>query len=195
MRFDATENLAALTLAGGHAWVQSGGNKVLSVNTLAISSGGALDLGDNGMVIRNGTIGAWNGIAYTGLTGLIQTGRTDNGTWDGPGVVTSMPDAAGGLTTIGVAQASDVLGLQPGQTGIWEGDVVDATAVIIKYTYAGDAKLDGVIDGGDYGIIDNFAQVPNAFGYFNGDFNYDGVIDGGDYGIIDNNMQAQGAPL
>jgi hypothetical protein len=78
---------------------------------------------------------------------------------------------------------------------MWDGDVVDATAVIIKYTYAGDANLDGVIDGGDYGIIDNFVQMPDAFGYANGDFNYDGVIDGGDYGIIDNNIQAQGAPL
>jgi hypothetical protein len=61
------------------------------------------------------------------------------------------------------------------------------------YTYAGDANLDGVIDGGDYGTIDNFVQVPGADGYFNGDFNYDGVIDGGDYGVIDNNIQAQGA--
>jgi hypothetical protein len=63
------------------------------------------------------------------------------------------------------------------------------------YTYAGDANLDGLIDGGDYGIIDNFVQVPGADSYFNGDFNYDGVVDGGDYGIIDNNIQAQGAPF
>jgi hypothetical protein len=55
--------------------------------------------------------------------------------------------------------------------------------------------LDGVIDGGDYGTIDNFVQVPGAAGYANGDFNYDGVIDGGDYGVIDNNIQAQGQPF
>jgi hypothetical protein len=65
----------------------------------------------------------------------------------------------------------------------------------MKYTYAGDANLDGVIDGGDYGQIDNNVQIAGADGYFNGDFNYDGVIDGGDYGIIDNNIQAQGAPI
>jgi hypothetical protein len=63
------------------------------------------------------------------------------------------------------------------------------------YTYAGDANLDGTIDGGDYGVIENFVLVPSADGYFNGDFNYDSVIDGGDYGIIDNNIQSQGAPL
>jgi hypothetical protein len=63
------------------------------------------------------------------------------------------------------------------------------------YTYAGDANLDGRIDAGDYGIIDNFVQVAGASGYANGDFNYDGFIDAGDYGVIDNNVQAQGAPL
>jgi hypothetical protein len=63
------------------------------------------------------------------------------------------------------------------------------------YTYAGDANLDGQIDAGDYGIIDNFVQVSGASGYGNGDFNYDGFIDAGDYGIIDNNIQAQGAPF
>jgi hypothetical protein len=60
------------------------------------------------------------------------------------------------------------------------------------YTYAGDANLDGTIDAGDYGIIDNFVQVAGADGYGNGDFNYDGFIDAGDYGIIDNNIQSQG---
>jgi hypothetical protein len=83
----------------------------------------------------------------------------------------------------------------PTDTTDFSGVTVDGTSLVIKYTYAGDANLDGVIDGGDYGIIDNFVQVPAASGYFNGDFNFDGVIDGGDYGIIDNNVQAQGGPL
>jgi hypothetical protein len=65
----------------------------------------------------------------------------------------------------------------------------------MMYTYAGDGNLDGLIDGGDYGLIDNNVQIAGASGYFNGDFNYDGVIDGGDYGIIDNNIQAQGTPF
>src|SRR6187402_2822991 len=100
-----------------------------------------------------------------------------------------MPDAANGLTTLAVATAE--------QFGIdtFGGVSVGGDDVLVMYTYAGDANLDGLIDGGDYGVIDNFAQVPGASGYANGDFNFDGVIDGGDYGIIDNNIQAQGAPL
>ena len=56
------------------------------------------------------------------------------------------------------------------ETALWSGVTVDATAV--KYSYAGDANLDGVIDGADYG-----------------------VIDGADYGLIDNSVQFQGEPL
>src|SRR4030095_12926834 len=86
-------------------------------------------------------------------------------------------------------------GRGPTSTDVFAAQTITGTSTIAMYTYAGDANLDGVIDGGDYGIIDNFVQVPGADSYFNGDFNYDGVIDGGDYGIIDNNIQAQGAPF
>src|SRR5687767_11025143 len=63
------------------------------------------------------------------------------------------------------------------------------------YTYAGDLNLDGLIDGADYGVIDNNVQFPGTSGYSNGDINYDGVIDGADYGVIDNAVQLQGDPF
>jgi hypothetical protein len=52
-----------------------------------------------------------------------------------------------------------------------------------------------LIDGADYGVIDNYVQFPGTDGYANGDFNYDGIIDGADYGIIDNTIQLQGPPI
>ena len=81
------------------------------------------------------------------------------------------------------------------ETALWSGVTVDATAVLVKYSYAGDANRDGVIDGADYGTIDNYVQFPGTAGFANGDFNYDGVIDGADYGLIDNSVQFQGEPL
>jgi hypothetical protein len=128
------------------------------------------------------------------VQGLVQ--RAYNfGAWNMPGLATSRPDAVTGLTTLGVATGSQVRGLGPSDTDTWNGLAIQGSDTLVMYTYAGDANLDGVIDGGDYGVIDNFVQVPNADGYANGDFNYDGVIDGGDYGIIDNNIQAQGPSL
>ena len=76
-----------------------------------------------------------------------------------------------------------------------QGQTVDVSALIVKYTYAGDLNRDGRIDAQDCGIIDNFAQFPGANSYFNGDINYDGVIDAVDYVIIGNGIQLRGPRL
>jgi hypothetical protein len=163
------------------------------VGSLSIAADAKLDLKDN-KLITNTLAGGASGGVYSGVQGEVQR-ASDFGAWDMPGLTTSMPDAAAGLTTIGVSTGAAMRGLGPSDTDTFAGQTITGASTVAMYTYAGDANLDGVIDGGDYGIIDNFAQIPGADSYFNGDFNYDGVIDGGDYGIIDNNIQAQGAPF
>jgi hypothetical protein len=118
-----------------------------------------------------------------------------------PGLTTS-EDQAGqnagvlsGTTTIGVATAEQVLFIAPTQAGVFAGQTVTGATTIAMYTYAGDLNFDGLVDGADYGVIDNYVQFPGTSGYANGDFNYDGVIDGADYGVIDNTIQLQGAPF
>jgi hypothetical protein len=83
-------------------------------------------------------------------------------------------------------------------TGPMEGIEVPLTAVVVKYTYAGDVYLDGWIDANDYNIIDGFffaywkgdegnmeAVLPGGPCYQMGDFNMDGVINADDYNLID----------
>jgi hypothetical protein len=175
--------------------IRSGATAILSAtqrfSSLAIAAGGKFDIGDQDLVINYtgpSPLGTWNGSAYDGITGLIQSGYNFSA-WDGSGIVSSMPAAQAGLTTVAAAEARDVLFINGSTTQVWNGQTVDSTSVLIKYTYAGDANLDGTVDAGDYGIIDNYVQLPGAFGYFNGDFNFDGVIDAADYGIIDNTVQ------
>jgi hypothetical protein len=198
--FQSTQHLESLTLDGGAATLSTGGGKVLVTRALNAINGGRLDLRDNDLVIDYGSgagspIGAWNGSSYTGVVGMIQSGRTVNGTWDGAGIGTSMSDAVGGLTGLGVGEAADVMFLGTGETALWNGETIDATSVIVKYTYAGDVNLDGMVDASDYGAIDNGYQFPGSTDYFNGDFNLDGVIDASDYGLIDNAFQLQSGPL
>ena len=100
-----------------------------------------------------------------------------------------------GITTLAVADPFSIFGLGPTDTMEFSGVTVDGTSVLIKYSYAGDLNLDGVLDGADYGIIDNYVQFPGTSGFWNGDFNFDGLIDGADYGLIDNAIQLQGEPL
>jgi hypothetical protein len=200
--FDQTQRLSALTIgAGGSARLVSGADMVLRVaGALNITGSGRFDLTDNDLVLDYGggaasPVGTWNGSAYTGVSGLIQRG-SNGGLWDGAlgGIFTSAPAAALGHTTLAIAEARDVLGITGAQTAVFDGETVDATTLIVKYTHAGDANLDGIISGDDYFQIDSgFPQTLRA--YVNGDFNFDGIIDGDDYFLIDSNFPSQGLPL
>ena len=53
------------------------------------------------------------------------------------------------------------------------------------YTYAGDANLDGKVNGDDYFQIDCSFTSPARLTASTGDFNYDGKINGDDYFLID----------
>ena len=65
--------------------------------------------------------------------------------------------------------------------------------MLVKFTYGGDANLDGKINVDDYGRID-FNVNLGTTGWYNGDFNYDGKINVDDYGIIDSTVGIQAPP-
>jgi hypothetical protein len=137
-------------------------------------------------------LGAWDGLAYTGILGWVASAYNYTA-WDGPGIAATTADALIGVTAVG--EARDALFISGTENALFDGQTVDATTVIVKYTYSGDLNFDGSIDRADYGTIDNYVQFPGTSGYVNGDFNYDGIIDGADYGLIDNAIQLQGEPL
>jgi hypothetical protein len=88
------------------------------------------------------------------------------------------------LTAVGVA------------TGLssFENVSVSSSDVLVKYTYYGDANLDGQVNSSDYTLIDaGYLSGGTLTGWQNGDFNYDGVINGSDYTLIDNAFNTQGA--
>jgi beta-glucanase (GH16 family) len=190
----------ALNIASGVLTITDSGGAadgVSNVGALAIAAGARLDLRDNKLV-TNAPAGTFDGVTYTGVQGEVQRAY-HFGAWDMPGLTTSEAHAGqnagvlSGTTTIGVATASQVLFIEPAETGLFMGQTVTGAVTIAMYTYAGDLNFDGLVDGADYGVIDNFVQFPGTSGYANGDFNYDGVIDGADYGVIDNTIQLQGA--
>ena len=157
-------------------------------------NGGVLDLTDKKLIVTAGVVGTRNGAIYTDITGKIQSGR-NGGNWFGAGIVTSQSQAiTSNLTSIGIATASQVKTISATQTANWAGEQVHGSDVLVMYTYAGDANLDGKINVDDYGRID--LNIPlGTGGWFNGDFNYDGKINVDDYGIIDFNVGIQGSPF
>jgi autotransporter-associated beta strand protein len=168
-------NSAALKLGPGTA----ANFVVLKTPSLTISGTGVLDLTNSALIVD-----------YSGATPL-QTIRTlitqgyANGTWAGPGITTSL---AGTDKALGYADnASRGLANFAGQQ-------VDSTSILVKYTYLGDADIDGAVDVSDLGVLATNWQ--SSADWSGGDFNYDGFVDVTDLGLLATNWQAGvGNPL
>ena len=123
-----------------------------------------------------------------GINTLLTSGRAG-----GPGIFSSA--AQGELKYPAAAEAFDILHLAGSQTAVFSGQTVDATSVLVKFTWGGDANLDGKINIDDYGQIDfAIGQISSPTwtpSWWNGDFNLDGKVNIDDYGIIDFNVTAQ----
>ncbi len=99
-------------------------------------------------------------------------------------------DGFGLPTYLAISEAAD-LGLTD-----FGGAPVDETAVLLKFTYVGDANLDGQVDALDYERVDLAIGNAGVFGTAQGDLNYDGVVDALDYEQIDLNIgNGVGSPL
>ncbi len=163
-----TSKVGALSIAGGiDAWMST------------------LDLGNNDMVLD------YSGPSPLATVGnLIKNGYA-GGAWNGRGIASSI--AAGVIppapkTALGFAENS-VLGYVS-----FSGVGVDATSVLIKYTYSGDANLDGQVDISDLGRLATAWQTGGV--WISGDFNYDEFVDISDLGLLATNwQQGVGNPL
>ncbi len=141
---------------------------------------GKLNLADNDMIVRSGNL--------SNITNQIKAGYAAGGKyWNGSTGITSTSAASD--TTHLTALGS---GLSLGSA--FDGLPTSTSDVLIKYTYFGDANLDGKVDGSDYSRIDS-GYLSHATGWSNGDFNYDGVVNGSDYTLIDNAFNTQSASL
>jgi fibronectin-binding autotransporter adhesin len=180
---NAYSNGSSLNISGGSEMVindhMNGSSYVAVIGSY--TNNGQIEINNNAMVIHIGSYktisnqiaasynaGAWNGSA--GMGGIITS--------------TAAADDTQHLTAIGVA------------TGLtsFQGMPVNTGDILVKYTYYGDANLDGKVDGSDYSRIDN-GFLDHLTGWMNGDFNYDGVVDGSDYTLIDNAFNSQGAAV
>ncbi len=147
----------------------------------SLTNAGTIDLSNNDMVLRNTSAGAL-GTAGS-IANQLQAG------FNGGAL-----NASTGITTSNVqSNHLTALGYGPGG-GTFDGVSTSASDLLIKYTYFGDATLDGAVNSADYARIDaGFLANGPLTGWSNGDFNYDGVINGSDYTLIDNAFNTQGA--
>ena len=136
------------------------------VGALNGSGAGRFDLTDSAVVID------YSGPSPLLLVRTLINSGYDNGSWDGPGIVTS----AGPGYAVGYGETSEL----PGVPLIFR--PADATSILLRGTRYGDANLDGVVN------LDDFNQLATNFGtgdtWHEGDFNYDGVVTLSDFNLL-----------
>jgi hypothetical protein len=184
--------LASLSLYGTSKLTLAAGGSLLRAGGLSIEPGATLDLADNDLVLQRTPANKAADLAA--VFAVLATGHGPAGSWAGPGINSSA--AAGDATHLtGLAlQLNDDGTGSPIRT-LFEGESVDENSILVKYTYNGDADLNGRVNVDDYFAIDlGFANALNGFA--RGDFNYSGVApDADDYFLIDQAFLGQGAPL
>jgi len=183
------QHLRDLELRNNATASMASGRHLLYVDSLALDPGARLDLADGRMIVTGGaSVGNFNGSSYTGITGLLASAR-NGGAWNGNGIGTSQ-NTANNYAALGIVSADIVLRNQP----TWGGVTPPGSAVLVAYTYGGDANLDGKINVDDYIKIDS-GIATGLSGWSNGDFNYDGKVNIDDYTVIDGNIGIQGGAL
>jgi hypothetical protein len=191
------------------AKLQAGLSAPVQLPSLTIAGGvtptATLDVTNNNMVIHSGSI--------TATLAQLKSGLNASGTlWTGPGIQssTAAADAAANTNStvfaVGAIKNIDKNGNliysawpappspDTGATGL------ATTDVLVKYTYFGDANLDGVVDNTtDYdlwstGFTDPGLAATNGWLY--GDFDFSGTVDNTtDYDLWSTGFAHQGGPL
>jgi hypothetical protein len=153
---------------------------------------GKLDLNSGDVIVDNGSIAT--------ITNQLKSGY-NGGAWNGSGIVSSAAaNDSTHLTAVGALVNNDGSGnpLYGTNTSLGTFDQINndpaVGAILLRYTYYGDANLDGKVDSADYVRIDN-GFIGKLTGWQNGDFNYDGVVNGSDYTLIDNAFNMQGVNI
>jgi len=147
--------------------------------SLAIASTAVVDLNDHTLVIVAGG-GSLGGAA--GVRELLAAGR-----------LTSSMAQANPSYAVGYGVAGDVLGIGPTDPpAVFFDQLVRDQDVLIRYTFAGDADLNGTVN------LNDFTRLAAGFGssgavWAGGDFNYDGLVDLNDFTPLAANFGATAA--
>jgi len=191
--FASPQHLKSLGISSGVAALFPGGDNVLRTGQLSLAGPSSLDLADNAMIVQSTS--STREAILSQITEWVGLGRNSpSGLWTGPGITSSAAGAdSRHMTALGVALNDKGLGRDT-LFYIFAGQPVDIDCILVRYTWNGDANLDGVVNADDYFRIDS-GFITQEEGYYNGDFNYDGVVNADDYFLIDSAFLGQTGPL
>ena len=155
---------------------------VNTLNLLSITSGGTLDVGNNGLVVAYGA----GSDPYDTITSLIRSGYAD-GAWTGTGITSSLARAAEMLGSPTPALNIGLIDFVPntgtfGSSIVFEGQTISTSAVLVRLTYMDDLVLSGDMAQSNATSDALFfaANYGSGTTWHVGDITHDGAIDTND---------------
>jgi hypothetical protein len=149
-------------------------------NNPTISTLSKLDLADNTMVIRNGSVAGTAAQIAAGFNG---------GVWNGTGGIASSTAAGSTITALGFASNKTL------NTTAFAGVIgLSASAMFVKYTYYGDSDLSGATTLDDFTLFLNGYRSGGST-WIQGDLNFSGSATLDDFTLLVTGYRQQLAPL
>jgi parallel beta-helix repeat protein len=168
-----TQRIDGVQIGNGGTVTLTEGNDVVLVTTSLTTFGtGRLDLRDNAAIVD------YSGASpVSSIFTRLQSGYA-GGAWTGPGIMsTSAANDPDDRTGVGYAEATDLFNSFP---ATFEGESIDNTSILLKYTLYGDADLNETVNLSDFNqLAANFGQSPRRWSQ--GDFTYDQNVDLSDF--------------
>jgi autotransporter-associated beta strand protein len=148
----------------------AGGSGTSSQKALNISTGSALDVTNNRLIINYGSSDPISSIREYLSSGY------NGGAWNGAGIESSVA-AANSNYAVGYADSAD----PDNPAGLSSGELE------IAYTLYGDTNLDGTVNSIDFGnLAANFGKSAKVWDQ--GDFDYNGTVNSIDFGLLAGNF-------
>ena len=177
----ATLTLSGTNTYGGSTDVETGDLVVASPDslpastTVVIGSGATLDVASNTVFLVYGS----SPDPIFSIESYLTSGYM-GGAWNGPGIVSSSVAAANKsqsslIYSVGYADGADGIEL-----------AMPSDEIEIRPTLAGDARLDGDVNFGDFQILTEYFGQPGTWD--EGNFTYGSIVDFGDFQLLSQNF-------
>lgn len=163
-----TLRVGELTMSGGDLVLSPGTDKIVRTGRVFFySPNGQIDLSDNAMMLD------YFEFETSPLEGVRQA--------IGSRIVSSVVAGDPERFALGTAEGSDLPSVGGGVRTFFR-ESVDNTAVLVRFTYKGDATLDGSVNISDFALL--AAHFNRAGRWFNGDFTNDGLVNTADFAAM-----------